>query len=195
MSKRILVVDDGSMQDLILFLTDAGFKVVGLAKDGERAIELAYEQRPDLILMNIELPKLNGLKASDIIHKAYRIPSLLVSSSSQKEYVEEMKKPHIMGYLVKPISEVNLISAVEIALVQAQNQKLYEEKIMALDLSLQQRKSIEKAKGIIMRKRKITEEKAYRLLRKLSMNKHLPMAKIAELIIVKDQPPMLKTSE
>ncbi len=76
-----------------------------------------------------------------------------------------------------------------------QNQKLYEEKIMALDLSLQQRKSIEKAKGIIMRKRKITEEKAYRLLRNLSMNKHLPMAEIAELIIVKNQSSMVKTSE
>lgn len=191
MSRRLLVVDDESVHDLINLLTNAGFKVVGIARDGERAIELAYEQRPDLILMNIELPKLNGLKASGIIHKAYRIPSLLVSSSSQKEYMEEMKKSHIMGYLVKPISEANLIPAVEIALVQAQNQKLYEAKVMALDLSLQQRKSIEKAKGIIMRKRKITEEKAYRLLRNLSMNKHLPMAKIAELIISKDDSAMI----
>ena len=145
--------------------------------------------------MNIELPKLNGLKASGIIYKAYRIPSLLVLSSSPKEYVEEMKKTYIMGYLVKPISKVSLISTVEIAFVQVQNQKLYEEKIMALDLSLQQRKSIEKAKGIIMRKRKITEDKAYRLLRNLSMNKHLPMAEIAELIIVKNQSSMVKTSE
>ena len=195
MSKRLLVVGDESIQDLTCFLTDAGFEVVGIANDGERAIELAYEQRPDLILMNIELPKLNGLKASGIIYKAYRIPSLLVLSSSPKEYVEEMKKTYIMGYLVKPISKVSLISTVEIAFVQVQNQKLYEEKIMALDLSLQQRKSIEKAKGIIMRKRKITEDKAYRLLRNLSMNKHLPMAEIAELIIVKNQSSMVKTSE
>lgn len=195
MSKRLLVVDPESVQDLTLFLTNAGFEVVGTAKDGERAIELAYEQRPDLILMNIELPKLNGLKASGIIYKAYRIPSLLISAFSQNENIEEMKKPYIMGCLVKPISEVNIISALEIALVQAQNQKKYEEKIMALDVSLQQRKSIEKAKGIIMRKRKMTEEKAYRLLRNLSMNKHLPMAKIAELIIVKNQSAIVKTSE
>ena len=191
MSRRLLVVDEESALDLTRLLTDAGFEVVGTARDGERAIELAYERRPDLILINTELPKLDGLKASGIIHKAYRIPSLLMTSSGQKEHMEEMKKPYIMGYLVKPIAEESLKSAVEMALVKARNQKLYEEKVMALDVSLQERKSIEKAKGIIMRKRKVTEEKAYRLLRNLSVNKHLPMVQIAELIVSKDDSAMM----
>lgn len=184
-------MDEEPMQDLTELLTNAGFEVVGTARDGERAIELAYERRPDLILINTELPKLDGLKASGIIHKAYRIPSLLMTSSGQKEHMEEMKKPYIMGYLVKPIAEESLKSAVEMALVKARNQKLYEEKVMALDVSLQERKSIEKAKGIIMRKRKVTEEKAYRLLRNLSVNKHLPMVQIAELIVSKDDSAMM----
>lgn len=187
MDRRILVVDHEPVYDLVKLLILEGFEVVGSAYDGEKAIELAYEKRPNLILMNSELPRLSGLKASRIIHKAYRIPSILMAASTP----EEMKNDHVIGYINKPICAEAIIPELEKALQQAKKQRLYEEKIKVSNISLQQRKSIEKAKGIIMRKRKIPEEKAYRLLRNLSSDKHLPIAKIAELIISRDESAMM----
>ncbi|MBD3108048.1 ANTAR domain-containing protein [Bacillus sp. AGMB 02131] len=191
MSRRLLVVDDELVSEWTGWLTTAGFDVVGHAWNGEQAIKLAYELRPDLILMKTELPKLNGLKASGIIYKAYRIPSLLICSADQAEQVGDVNKIHVLGYLANSLNEISLIPAVENALVQAKEKRVYEKKLKALNLSLQERKSVETAKGIIMRKRKVPEEKAYRLLRNLSSDKHLPIAKIAELIISKDDSAMM----
>lgn len=188
MNGRILVVDDESVYELVNILTQAGFTVTGSAKDGEKAIELAYEQKPDLIVMNRELPCLNGLKASRIIYKAYRIPSVLLSSSDREE---DPENEHVFGHLHKPLTEEKVILAVGKALDQVRTQRIYEKKVMVTDVSLQQRKSIEKAKGIIMRKRKVPEDKAYKLLRNLSTDKHLPIVEIAELIILKDDSAML----
>src|SRR4051812_1471088 len=116
MKKRIIVVEDESIVrlDVSLMLKDAGYDVVAEAADGEKAIELAYSLKPDLMIMDIKMPKLNGLKASEIISNKFNIPILLLTAYSQKEYIEKAKKANILGYLVKPISEANLIPAVEI---------------------------------------------------------------------------------
>ncbi|AXN38435.1 response regulator [Peribacillus butanolivorans] len=189
MGKRILVVEDESivLLDITYMLKDAGFDVVGQARDGEKAIELAHALQPDLVLMDIKMPKLNGLKASEVISNTFQIPVLLLTAFSQREYIDQAKRANIVGYLVKPITEASLIPAVEIALMQAENTKKYQEQMAQLDETLHNRKAIEKAKGIIMKRKNVTEEIAYNKLRRLSMNKQLSIEKVAQLIIINDQ--------
>lgn len=189
MDKRILVVEDESivLLDITIMLKDAGFDVVGHARNGEKAIELAHALQPDLVLMDIKMPKMNGLKASDVISNTFRIPVLLLTAFSQREYIDEAKRANIVGYLVKPITEANLIPAVEIALLQAANTKKYQERNAQLDETLTNRKVIEKAKGIIMKRKNVTEEIAYNKLRRLSMDKQLSMETVARRIIANDQ--------
>jgi response regulator NasT len=187
--KRILVVEDESivLLDITIMLKDAGFDVVGHARNGEKAIELAHALQPDLVLMDIKMPKMNGLKASDVISNTFQIPVLLLTAFSQREYIDEAKRANIVGYLVKPITEANLIPAVEIALLQAANTKKYQERNAQLDETLTNRKVIEKAKGIIMKRKNVTEEIAYNNLRRLSMDKQLSMETVARRIIANDQ--------
>ncbi|MGM1033095.1 MAG: ANTAR domain-containing response regulator [Bacillota bacterium] len=189
MVKRILVVEDESivLLDITIMLKDAGFDVVGHARNGEKAIELAHALQPDLVLMDIKMPKMNGLKASDVISNTFQIPVLLLTAFSQREYIDEAKRANIVGYLVKPITEANLIPAVEIALLQAANTKKYQERNAQLDETLTNRKVIEKAKGIIMKRKNVTEEIAYNKLRGLSMDKQLSMVTVARRIIANDQ--------
>ncbi|MGG0790660.1 response regulator [Peribacillus simplex] len=189
MVKRILVVEDESivLLDITIMLKDAGFDVVGHARNGEKAIELAHELQPDLVLMDIKMPKMNGLKASDVISNTFQIPVLLLTAFSQREYIDEAKRANIVGYLVKPITEANLIPAVEIALLQAANTKKHQERNAQLDETLTNRKVIEKAKGIIMKRKNVTEETAYNKLRRLSMDKQLSMETVARRIIANDQ--------
>ncbi|MCT4480339.1 response regulator [Bacillus sp. BA3] len=189
MVKRILVVEDESilLLDITIMLKDAGFDVVGHARNGEKAIELAHALQPDLVLMDIKMPKMNGLKASDVISNTFQIPVLLLTAFSQREYIDEAKRANIVGYLVKPITEANLIPAVEIALLQAANTKKYQERNAQLDETLTNRKVIEKAKGIIMKRKNVTEEVAYNKLRRLSMDKQLSMDTVARRIIANDQ--------
>ncbi|MCM3169283.1 ANTAR domain-containing response regulator [Peribacillus frigoritolerans] len=189
MVKRILVVEDESivLLDITIMLKDAGFDVVGHARNGEKAIELAHALQPDLVLMDIKMPKMNGLKASDVISNTFQIPVLLLTAFSQRKYIDEAKRANIVGYLVKPITEANLIPAVEIALLQAANTKKYQERNAQLDETLTNRKVIEKAKGIIMKRKNVTEEIAYNKLRRLSMDKQLSMETVARRIIANDQ--------
>ncbi|WP_260285215.1 ANTAR domain-containing response regulator [Peribacillus aracenensis] len=189
MVKRILVVEDESivLLDITIMLKDAGFDVVGHARNGEKAIELAHALQPDLVLMDIKMPKMNGLKASDVISNTFQIPVLLLTAFSQREYIDEAKRANIVGYLVKPITEANLIPAVEIALQQAANTKKHQERNAQLDETLTNRKVIEKAKGIIMKRKNVSEEIAYNKLRRLSMDKQLSMETVARRIIANDQ--------
>ncbi len=182
-----MVVEDESIVrlDVSFMLKDAGYDVVAEAADGEKAVELAYSLRPDLIIMDIKMPKLNGLKASEIISDKLNIPILLLTAYSQKEYIEKAKKANILGYLVKPISEANLIPAVEIALKQAEKTSHYKEQVDEINRELQNRKLIEKAKGILMKQLNLPEEEAYNRMRNISMNKQRSLEKVAKYIILK----------
>jgi response regulator NasT len=182
-----MIVEDEAIVrlDILYMLKDAGYEVVAEAGNGEKAVELAFMLKPDLIIMDIKLPKLNGLKASEIISQKLNTPILILTAYSQREFIERAKKANVLGYLVKPITEANLIPAVEIALMQAENTNLYKEKIEEINDKLKNRKLVEKAKGILMFQLKLTEEQAYSKMRDLSMNKQQPLDKIAKRIIVK----------
>lgn len=187
MKKRIMVVEDESLVrlDVSYMLKDAGYEVIAEAADGEKAVELAFNLKPDLIIMDIKMPRLNGLKASEIISNKFNIPIILLTAYSQKEYIEKAKQANILGYLVKPISEANLIPAVEIALRQAENTNLYKQKVEEMNKELENRKLIEKAKGILMKQLNLPEETAYNKMRNISMKKQLPLEKVAKYILLK----------
>jgi two-component system, response regulator PdtaR len=187
MKKRIMVVEDESIvrMDISLMLEDAGYRVVAQAGDGEKAVEQAFEQKPDLIIMDIKMPKLNGLKASEIISKRTGTPILLLTAYSQKEFVDKAKEANIFGYIVKPVTDSSLIPAVEIALKQAEQSSKFREKINEMENKLKSRKIIEKAKGLLMSRMNIPEDDAFQKMRKISMDKQVPLENIARQIIVK----------
>ncbi|MFJ8518079.1 ANTAR domain-containing response regulator [Lysinibacillus xylanilyticus] len=149
MKKRILIAEDEPIirMDLKMLLRKNGFEVVGEAGDGDRAIELAFKLKPDLVLMDIEIPKLNGLKASEVIGRQLDIPVLLITAYSQKEFIEKSRQDNIMGYLVKPISEDSLIPAMMIALQQAKRTQTLKQSLQLTQAKIQKRKMIERTKG------------------------------------------------
>jgi two-component system, response regulator PdtaR len=187
MKKRIMVVEDESIVrlDVSLMLEDAGYSVVAQAGDGESAVEQAFAHQPDLIIMDIKMPKLNGLKASQIISNKMNIPILLLTAYSQKEFINKAKESNIYGYLVKPITEASLIPAVEIALKQAERSEEFREKINSMELKIKSRKIIERAKGLLMDKQNLSEDIAFQKMRKISMDKQVPLENIAKRIISK----------
>lgn len=185
MKKKILIAEDESIirMDIKMMLQDHGYEVVGEAGDGDRAIELAFLHKPDLILMDIKMPKIDGLKASKIIGNQLDLPILVITAYSQKDFVEKAQQDNIVGYLVKPISESNLIPAVEIALHQFNKEKQLKEKVKIAEQEVQKRKLIERAKGILMHLEGITEQEAFKLLRDSSMSRQMTMESIAKGII------------
>jgi len=149
MKKRILIAEDEPIirMDLKMLLRKNGFEVVGEAGNGDRAIELALKLKPDLVLMDIEMPKLNGLKASEVIGRQLDIPVLLITAYSQKEFIEKSRQDNIMGYLVKPISEDSLIPAMTIAFQQAKRTQTLKQSLQLTQAKIQKRKMIERTKG------------------------------------------------
>ncbi|MFG6114787.1 ANTAR domain-containing response regulator [Halobacillus sp. MO56] len=187
MNKRIVLVEDESIvrMDISMILEDAGYEVVGEAGDGERAIEVVHEKQPDLIIMDIKMPKLNGLKASKIISQKFNIPILLLTAYSQQDFIDKAKEANIVGYIVKPVSDDRLIPAVEIALHQGDVSEQYREKVKEANHRLEERKVVEKAKGILMDRFGYSEEVSYKKMRKTSMNKQVPLERVAKHIVKK----------
>lgn len=186
MKKRILIAEDESIirMDIKLMLQDQGYEVVGEAGDGDKAIELAFLHKPDLILMDIKMPKINGLQASNIIASQLDLPILIITAYSQKEFVEKAQQDNIVGYLVKPISEANLLPAVEIALHQSEKAKRLKREIQAAKLEVEKRKLIERAKGLIMQTEEMTESEAFKKIRETSMSRQMTMESVAKEIIL-----------
>ncbi len=144
MKKRILIAEDEPIirLDLKMMLLNNGFEVVGVAGDGDRAIELAFKLKPDLVLMDIEMPKLNGLKASEVIGRQLDIPVLLITAYSQKEIIEKSRQDNILGYLIKPVSEASLIPAMMIALQQAKRTQTIKQSLQLTQEQIQKRKMV-----------------------------------------------------
>lgn len=182
---RIMIIDDESItrMDLKEILEEEGYQIAGVGKNGDEAVELAYRLKPDLIIMDVKMPKLNGIKAASIIKGFCDCAVILLTAYSHREFLEEAKKAGIQAYLVKPIKEKDLLPAIEIALSQRQQILSLQEKIYDLERKMTERKMIEKAKGIIMKRLNCTEEQAYRWMQKTSMETHDPMISLAQKVI------------
>lgn len=185
MKARLLLIEDESIfrMDMRDMLEDEGYEIIGEAGDGEKGTELAFMYKPDLIIMDIKMPKLDGLRASQIICRSLPTPILLLTAYSQREYVEKAKQSNIVSYLVKPITEASFVPAVEIALAQAKRLKQKDIQAEELRNVIQSRKDIERAKGILMQEKQLSEDEAYKWMRRRSMELNVSMEQLAQHIL------------
>ncbi|KUF29282.1 MULTISPECIES: ANTAR domain-containing response regulator [Lysinibacillus] len=185
MTRKVMIVEDESLIaiDLKFMLEDNGYEVVAQASNGETAIELAFLHKPQLILMDIKMPKLDGLKASKIIEQQLGIPVLFISAYSEKELLLYMKQDNILGYVMKPFSEKNVLPVLEVAFHQIDKFNRLNGEILHKQTQLEKRKIIERAKGLLMQAENISEDEAYRKIRNESMQTQQEMVHIAQQII------------
>jgi AmiR/NasT family two-component response regulator len=183
---RILLVDDESLirLDLREMLREHGHEVIGEAGDGEEAIELAAKLDPDLIIMDIKMPKMTGLEAIARINLNKRIPTLMLTAYSQPELVEQAVTSGVFAFLVKPIKEHDLLPALEVVIARSDEMKQLEKELGSVKETLETRKLVEKAKGLLMDTFGLTEAAAFRKIQKLSMDKRKPLKEVAEAIIL-----------
>ncbi|MCG8483157.1 MAG: response regulator [Clostridia bacterium] len=184
---RIVIVEDESITrlDLKCILEDAGYDVVGEGKDGFDAINLCKKNHPDMVLMDLNMPNLNGIGAAKVISRDKLCKSIVfLTAYSDREFVEKAKKIGVFGYLVKPLDEKNLIPALEVAYAKAVEAEELEKKRNQLEQKLEDRKVIEKVKGILMATEGVSEDEAYKKLRMLSMQKGCSIRVICETMLI-----------
>lgn len=182
---RILLADDEAILrlDLREMLTDAGHEIVGEASNGQEAVKLAKELKPDFVIMDVKMPIMDGITASKIIAMENIAPVLLLTAYSQQDIVNKASDAGVIAYLVKPIREEQLFPAMEIAVSRfAEMQKLNAELLQLKD-SLETRKLLDRAKGILMAAHGMTEQEAYRKMQQFSMAKRISLKELAESII------------
>lgn len=184
-SLRIVIADNESLirMDIREMLEDAGHKVVGEAVNGRRAVELTRQHRPDLVLMDIKMPEMDGITAAGKIYADKIAPVILLTAFSQPDIVDKAKDSGVLGYLVKPVQESQLFPAIEIALSRWQEMQGLEDELEKLKDSLETRKMVDRAKGIIMAAHKLGEQEAYRRMQQYAMQKRVPLKDVAQSII------------
>jgi response regulator NasT len=182
--RRVVVAEDESLirMDIVETLRDKGFDVVGEAGDGNRAVELAFALKPDLMVMDIKMPDLDGLSAAEKIAEL-KIPVVLLTAFSQQELVTRAAEVGAMAFLVKPFSPQDLLPAIEIALSRHAQLVALESEIQDLGERLETRKLVERAKAVLSEKMKLTEPEAFRWIQKASMDRRLSMADVSRTVL------------
>ena len=182
---RILVVEDESIIriDIVESLRGFGYDVVGEAADGEAAVAMATELRPDLVVMDVKMPKMDGISAAEKLHQSRIAPVLLLTAFSQKELVERASEAGVVAYIVKPFTPADLLPAVEIALSRGAELKALEAEVADMSERFETRKIVDIAKGILNEKMGLTEPEACRWIQKASMDRRLTMKDVAVTII------------
>ena len=182
---RIVVAEDESLIriDIVEILRDNGFDVVGEAADGQKAVALARELRPDLVVMDVKMPLLDGISAAEILHKERIAPVVLLTAFSQRELVERAAEAGALAYVVKPFTPNDLIPALDIALTRYQQITSLEDEISDLAERLETRKVLDRAKGILNDTMGLTEPEAFRWIQKASMDRRLSMREVAQTVI------------
>ena len=183
--RRVVVAEDESLirMDIVETLRDNGFDVVGEAGDGEAAVALAKELRPDLVVMDVKMPKLDGISAADQLNKEHIAPVVLLTAFSQKELVERATEAGALAYVVKPFTPNALLPAVEIALSRWAQIVALENEVADLSERFETRKIVDIAKGILNEKMGLTEPEAFRWIQKASMDRRLTMKDVAITIV------------
>ena len=186
MQTKIAIADDEPIirMNIREILELAGYKVVGEAADGLDAVELCRNEDPDLILLDIKMPLMDGLSAAEVIHREKEKTAIvMLTAYSDESLVEKAAETGIMGYLVKPVDEKTMIATIRVALKRKQEMAGLAETVGVQEKKIRERKLVEKAKGIVMKTNGISEEEAYGYLRSVSMDKRLPMAEVAQAVI------------
>jgi AmiR/NasT family two-component response regulator len=182
---RVVVAEDEALirLDLVEMLTEAGYNVVGQAGDGEAAIELTEREKPDLVVMDVKMPKLDGISAAERIAKQRIAPVVILTAFSQKDLVERARDAGAMAYLTKPFTIEDLRPAIELAVSRYQEIKQLDAEITDLQEQLKARNLIEKAKGLLMTKLQISEPEAFKWMQKTAMDKRRSMTDVAQLVM------------
>lgn len=183
-SLRVLVAEDESLirMDVVATLSEAGFEVVGEASDGEEALLLAEQLKPDVVVMDIKMPKLDGISAAEKLSEA-KIPVVLLTAFSQTELVTRATEAGAMAFITKPFKPADLIPAIQIAIARSEEIAALEQEISDLSDRLETRKLMDRAKGLLMSKMKLSEPDAFRWIQKASMDRRLSMAQVAKAVI------------
>jgi response regulator NasT len=186
---RVVIADDESIirMDLREMLTGLGYLVVGEAGDGLSVVNLARELRPDLVIMDIKMPDLDGIAAAKILTEERIAPVLLLTAFSQTELIDGAKEAGVVGYVVKPFRETELVPSIEIALSRFKEYRAIEKEAQNLRETLETRKLVERAKGVLMETSGLREAEAFRKIQKLSMNTRKSMREIAEAVLLANQ--------
>lgn len=184
-SRRVVVAEDEALirMDIVEVLTEAGFEVVGEATDGEKAIELARELQPDLVVMDITMPKLDGLSAAEVIGKEKIAPVVMLTAFAQPEFVSRATDAGAIAYVVKPFTPERLLPQIEISLSRYQEMIALEQQYTDTLERLETRKLLDRAKGLLQEKMKLSEPEAFRWIQKASMDRRLTMAEVSQAVI------------
>ena len=183
--KRILVAEDEAIirLDLAEMLGEAGYDVVGQVGNGELAVEFAKEHKPDLVIMDVKMPVLDGLSAAEQIGAERICPVVMLTAFSQTELVERARDAGVMAYIVKPFTAADVKPAIEIALSRWAELKELEAEVADLGERLETRKAVDRAKGVLMAKLRITEADAFRWIQKTAMDRRMGMREVSEAVV------------
>jgi two-component system, response regulator PdtaR len=183
---RILVAEDEaiSRMDLCEMLENLGYTVVGQAGDGVAAVNLARTLKPDLVVMDIKMPELDGISAAETLAQERNVPVLLLTAYSDREFVDRAVDAGVMGYLVKPFAEAQLKPAIEVALERWRETRQIQQDLAETKETLETRKLVERAKGVLMDSQNLKEAEAFRRIQRLSMNSRKSMREVAEAILL-----------
>ena len=186
---RLVIADDESLirMNLKETLVGLGYLVVGEAGDGVSVVNLARELRPDLVIMDIKMPKLDGIQAAKVLTEDKIAPVLLLTAYSDRELVDRAREAGVVNYIVKPFRDAELLPAIEIAMARYAEFQEMDKKIVDLTEVLETRKLVERAKGVLMDTQGLKEQEAFRKIQQLSMNTRKSMREIAQAILLTAQ--------
>jgi response regulator NasT len=186
---RILVAEDETIirLDLVEMLTETGYEVIAQAENGAVAVELAKQHKPDLAILDVKMPEMDGITAAEQI--ILLAPVLMLTAFSQRELVERARDAGVMAYVVKPFSINDLVPAIEIAISRHKQMKSLESEVADIYERLETRKVIDRAKGILMKAMNLSEPESFSWIQKTAMDRRISMKEVANAIISPEAAP------
>ena len=184
-ARTVVVAEDEVLirMDLAEMLTDEGYDVVGQAGDGATAVELTEQLRPDLVILDVKMPVLDGIAAAEQIASQRIAPVVILTAFSQRDLVERARDAGAMAYLVKPFTQADLVPAIEMAVSRFGELALLEAEVADLTDRLETRKAVERAKSLLMEQLSLSEPEAFRWIQKTAMDLRLSMRQVAEGVV------------
>ncbi|PID54579.1 MAG: response regulator [Micrococcales bacterium] len=188
--RRVVVAEDEAIirMDIVEILRDSGYEVVAEAGDGEAAVAAVREHKPDLVVMDVKMPVMDGITAAETISRERLAPVVMLTAFSQTELVERARDAGAMAYVVKPFSASDLLPAAEIALSRHAEITALESEVADLQERFEIRKQVERAKGLLMSAMGMSEPEAFRWIQKTSMDRRLSMREVAEVVLTQVKP-------
>ncbi len=184
-ARRVVIAEDEALirLDLAEMLGEEGYDVVGQAGDGERAIVLAQELRPVLVVLDVKMPKLDGISAAQRIAEQRIAPVVILTAFSQRDLVERARDAGAMAYLVKPFNKNDLVPAIEMAVSRFSELQMLEAEVADLSERLETRKAVDRAKGVLQKQLQLSEPEAFRWIQKTAMDLRLSMRQVADGVV------------